>query len=359
MRFRHTELLASTSIMTAGTYVLDINVRDCISRLNIVVIGTNSADDPIGHPALIARQVDLVDGSDVLHSARGCYSQAAAFYGTGKQPHNYLNYRVLGKAKAVIPIYFGRYLWDNEFAFDPTKFVNPQLKIQHNYALGGSTPDACTIEVWADIFDDMPSSVRGFLMTKSHWTKTLVASATDYVELPRDHPIRFVFPAAFSNDEEPNVSIDTVKLSEDQDKRILIECDTKHLLKMCEADYPIIAEQGEVLLVANTDQECFLTPCKDIQIQPIMSADSDGVIHAPWSGGNGRILDASVGGTTTFHVTGRSMHGVIPIGMGRKDNPEDWWDTPSLGSARLKMTTGASGDTSSLYEVLLQQMRLY
>jgi len=359
MRFRHTELLAATSIMTAGTYVLDVNVRDCISRLNIVIIGTNTNDDPIGHPALIARQIDLVDGSDVLHSARGVYSQAAAFYGTGKQPHNYLNYRALGKGKSVIPIYFGRELWDPEFAFDPTKFVNPQLKIQHNYALGCSTPSACTLEVWADIFDDSPSGLRGFMMTKSHWTKTLVAGATDYVELPRDHPIRLVLPAAFSNDQEPDVNIETVKLTEDQDKRIVLECNTKHLLKMCEADYPIIAEQGEVLLVANTDQECFLTPTKDIQIQPIMSEDSDGIIHAPWSGGNGRILDGSVGGTTTFHVTGRAMHGVIPIQMGRRDHPEEWWDTPSLGNARLKMTTHADADTAALYELLLQQMRVY
>jgi hypothetical protein len=344
--------------MTAGTYVLDIDVQDVISRLTIVIIGTNSANDPIGHPSLIAKQIDLVDGSDVLHSLRGCYSQAVGFYGTGVQPHNFLNYRILGKAKAVIPIYFGRELFDPEFAFDPTRFNNPQLKIQHDYSLGGSTPDACTIEVWGDIFDDRPANVRGFMMAKSHWTKTLVISTTDYVELPTDYPIRLVMPAAFSNDEEPNVNIASVKLTEDHDKRVVLESNTKHLLKMVEADYPVYTEQGEVLLVADTDQEIFITPAKDIQINPLMSADSDGIIHAPWSGGNGRILDASVGGTISFSVTGRSAHGVIPITMGRRGYSDEWWNTPELGSARIKMVTGA-GDTSALYELLLQQARSY
>ena len=359
MRFRHTELLAAQSITTAGTYPLDINVKDVISALYLVIIAENAAHIPTGHPSLIAKQVDLVDGSDVLHSLRGCYSQAAAFYGTGIQPHNYLNYVDSGKAKAVIPIYFGRELWDNEFALDPQAFNNLQLKIQHDYALGGSTPDGCTMEVWADIFDDRPAGLQGFFMAKSAWTKTLVASTTYYVDLPTDYPIRFVMPAGFSNDQEPNIQINSVKLTEDHDKRVVLETTGKHLLKMCEAQYPEIIEHGEANLEANADQECFVTPTKDIQMIPIMKEDSDGIIHAPWSGGNGRILDASVGGVCTFVCSGRAMHGVIPIAMGRKDRPDEWWNTPELGSARIKMVTHADGDTAALFELLLQQKRTY
>jgi len=358
MRLRNSCLLSATSIMTAGTKVLDINVRDLISRITIIIKTVNSSWVPTGHPALIAKQIDLVDGSDVLHSARGVYSQALAFYGTKIQPHNYINYTDNGTAQAVIPIYFGRHLFDRQLALNPENFNNLQLKIEHNYALGGSVPDACTLEVWADIFDDAPENVTGFLTAKSHWTKTLVASTTDYVDLPTDHPIRLVMPSAFSNDEEPDINIASIKLSEDQDKRILIDCSTLAALAMFESQYPAWTEIGEGRLVANTDKEFFVTPCKDVMLNPIMTEDSDGIIHSPWSGGNGRILDGSVGGTINIHVSGRSPHGAIPIPMGRLQEITDWWDTPSIGSARIKMVTGA-GDTSSLYELLLQQYRLY
>jgi len=358
MRFRTTELLAATEIMTAGTKVIDINVKDIISRLTIIVIGENSAWDPIGHPALIAKQIDLVDGSDVLHSMRGVYSQGAAFYGTGIQPHNYLNFSDSGKCKAMIPIYFGRYLWDEQLALDPSKFNNLQLKIEHNYALGGATPDSCTLQVWADVFDDAPTGVTGFLMAKSHWTKTLIASTTDYVDLPTDHPIRLVMPAAFSNDEEPDVNIASFKLSEEQDKRVLLECNAKQAMKFFEANYPIWNEQMEGRVTGGTANEFFVTPCKDVQLQPLASADTDGIWNASWSGGNGRSIMTSVTGTFTASVQGRCAHGIIPLPMGRIGVIEDWWDTPKLGSARIKMVTGA-GDTSSLYELLLQQYRKY
>ena len=358
MKYRQSQLLAATSIMTAGTKVIDINIKDVISRLTIMIEGTNSTWDPIGHPSLIAKQIDLVDGSDVLHSMRGCYSHGVAFYGTGIQPHTYLNYTDNGKGKVAIPIYFGRELWDPMLALDPGKFNNLQLKIEHNYALGCATPDACTIEVWADIFDDVPAGLLGFLMAKSHWTKTLVASTTDYVDLPTDHPIRLVMPAGFSNDEEPDMNIASFKLSEEHDKRVVIECDAKQAMKLYESQYPIWTEQMESRLVANVDQEFFVTPCKDVQLQPLASNDSDGVIHAPWSGGNGRIMDASVGANFTASVQGRCAHGINPLPMGRLNEIDSWWNTPELGSARIKMVTGA-GDTSSLYELLLQQYRKY
>ena len=358
MKFRQSQLLAATSIMTAGTKVIDINVKDVISRIMVVIRGINSTWDPIGHPALIAKQIDLVDGSDVLHSMRGAYSQAVAFYGTKIQPFNYINYTDNGTFNANIPLYFGRELYDPLYALKPKEFNNLQLKIEHNYALGGATPDSCTIEVWADIFDDEPAGVLGFLTSKSHWTKTLVQSTTDYVDLPTDHPIRLVMPAAFSNDEEPNINIDSIKLSEEHDKRVLFEAGVLELLQMYEQEYPLWSEWGEGRLTGNATQEFFFTPCKDLSLAVEASQDQDAYFTVPWSGGNGRNLNSNVTRTINIRSQGRSAHGVIPIPMGKLIDPDTWWDTPALGSARIKMITGA-GDVASLYELLLQQMRKY
>lgn len=359
MNYRQSELLAAESIMTAGTKTLDINVREPISRLMVVVRGTNSSWTPVGTPASIVTKLELVDGSDVLFSMRGCYAQAVSFYGTKIQPFNYINYTDNGICNANIPIDFGRYLYDPELALVPDKFRNLQLKVTHNYALGGATPDACTLEVWADLFDEKVVSPIGFLLSKSHWSKTLVASATDYVELPTDYPIRLVMPAAFSNDEEPDINIDNIKLTEDHDRRILVEAGTLELLQMFESLYPAIQEYCEGRGSAGSNVEFFFTPCKDLQFAAHPSEDSDSYINFPWSGGNARNLMDSATSTVQVHVTGRSHSGVIPIPMGRIMEIDDWWDVTRLGSARAKLVTSSSGDTSALYELLLQQLRRY
>lgn len=358
MKYRLSQLLAAKSIMTAGTETLDINVTEPISRITVVVRGTNSSWTPVGQPVQMVTKLELVDGSDVLFSMRGCYAQAVSFYGTKIQPFNYINYTDNGICNANIPIDFGRYLYDPELALVPGRFNNLQLKITHNYALGGATPDACTLEVWADLFDEQVISPVGFLLSKSHWSKTLVASTTDYVELPTDHPIRLVMPAAFSNDEEPDICIDNIKITEDHDKRVLLEAGTLEILQMLETQWPTWQEYAEG---RGTDSavEWFFTPCKDIQFAVIKSQDADGYDNMPWSGGNGRTIVLSATGTVQIHVTGRSPHGVIPVPMGRLMEIDDWWDVTKLGSARVKMVTGASGDTSSLYELLLQQLRRY
>lgn len=358
MNHRLSELLAATSITTATTDVLDINVKDPISRICIYVQLTNSSWTPTGHPAISIIQVDLVDGADVLFSARGSYAQAISFYQTGQIPYNSINYTDNGKAKAVIPLYFGRYLYDPELALDPARFSNLQLKIQHNYLLGGAVPDAATLEVWADLFDEESVSPRGFLMSKCHWSKTLVASTSDYVELPTDYPIRLVMPAAFSNDEEPDVNIATVKITEEHDKRVVVNADTHVLLKMFENQYPLYIDYGEGRTLAANNIEFFVTPCKDVMLQAQPSVDTDNYINFPWSGGNGRNIMGSGTATITLKSAGRCPHGVIPIPMGRQMEIDNWWDVTRLGSAKVKMTTGA-GDTSALYELLIQQLRNY
>lgn len=358
MKFRHSCLLSATSIMTAGQKVIDINVQDAISRLMVIIRATNSSWDPVGHPSLIAEEVELVDGSNVLHSMSGAYSQALAFYSSQKQPFNYINYTDNGIAVAAIPIYFGRHLWDRDLALDPKKFRNLQLKVEHDYSLGAATPDACTIEVWADIFDSPVENLTGFLMGKSHWRKTLVASTTDFVDIPTDHPIRLVCPSVKSDDEEPDINIDAIKLSEEADKRILLNAGTLELLQMFEAQYPLWTELMEGRLPANADKEFWVTPAKDINIDPFASQDSDSIIHIPWSGGSGRKINGSLLTTINANVTGRCPHGMIPLPMGDINRIDDAWQAQTLNSARIEMTTGA-GDTASDYQLILQQIRQY
>lgn len=357
-KYRHTELLSAESITTAGTKTIDIKSTDIISRIQAIVRLTNSSWTPTGHPALVVTNIQLVDGSEVLFSMRGVYAQALSFYSSRRQPFNYINYTDNGLAVAEIPIYFGRRLWDRLYALDPKRYNNLQLKITHSYLLGGAVPDAATLEVWVDYFDDDPPAPVGMLRAESLWSKTLVASTNDYIDLPTDMDIRLLCPAAFSNSEEPDINIDAVKLTENADKDILMDMGVLELLQMHESEYPWYIEYGEGRTLANTDISFFVTPCKDVCLGAFASEDSDAIIHYPWSGGNKRIIDGSLTATINLLINGRCPHGLIPIVMGELDLPETWWKIDPQGSRKCKLTTGP-GDTSALYELLMQQAKMY
>ena len=357
-KYRQSNLLAAKSITTAGTEIVPINVRDPISRITIKTALTNASWTPTGHPAVAVTKVELVDGADVLHSMRGCYTAAVAFYGSKKQPFMYANYTDNGIAVATHPIYFGRRLWDPVLAFDPKRFTNPQLRITHNYALGGAAPDAATLEVWADLFDENPPTPMGFLSAKSIWSKTLVASATDYVDLPNDMPIRFVYPAAFSNVEEPDINIDNIKLTEEHDKRTIYEASVLNILQQIETLWPNFEEWMEGRGLTATDITFYLAPQKDLTIALDSSQDVDSYRNQIWTGGGIRKINCAATQTIMGRVFGRCPFGVIPVPMGEPDDIDSWWDVTKLGNARIKMTTGA-GSTAAQYELLIEQLRKY
>ena len=358
MKYRHSNLLSAESITTAGTKTIDIKSTDVISRIQAIVRLTNSSWTPTGHPALVVTNIQLVDGSEVLFSMRGVYAQALSFYSSRKQPFNYINYTDNGLAVAEIPIYFGRRLWDRVYALDPKQFHNLQLKITHSYLLGGAVPDAATLEVWADYFDEDQPAPLGFLRAESLWSKTLVASTKDEIQLPTDHDIRLLLPAAFSNDEEPDINIDAVRVTENADKNVILDMGTLEILQIYESEYPEYIEYGEGRTLAANNIEFFVTPCKDIMMFAQPSQDLDNYINFPWSGGNGRNIMGSATTTIQLGINGRCPHGAIPIPMGELDLPETWWHVEPSGSRKVRLTTGP-GDTSSLYELLLQQARPY
>lgn len=358
MLYRQQNLLAAESITTAGTKTIDIKGRDKISRITAEVALTNNGWTPTGHPAKAVTKMELVDGATPLHSMRGQYTQSLAFYGSKDQPYNAITFTDNGKAKAAFPIYFGRELFDDELALDPAQHDNLQLKITHDYSLGGCTPDAATLEVWADIFDEKVINPIGFLAGTSHWSKTLVASTNDYVNLPTDHVIRLVIPCVSSDSEEPQVNISDIKLTEDGDKRILFEADVVALLHQFESRYPEWVEWFEGRC-SSTAVSYYVTPAKDVVLLIVTSQDADTYWNTAWSGGQKRTMVSSAA-TPLFNgaIHGRSPHGAIPLPMGRIEEIASWWDVSRFESARIKMTTGA-GDTSALYELIIQQMRRY
>lgn len=360
MNYRQAELLATEDITTAGTKTIDINIRDVISRLTLVLELINNGNNPTNHPVAAIKTVEVIDGSDIIASMSGYAAQAMAFNNNGVMPHNELNYEDNAYCRAYIPLDFGRFLYDEELALDPSHYRNLQLRIVHDYSLGGSSPDGAYLRVLGDLFDEKTPSPIGFLSSKEVFSYTPATGSAKYIELPLDNSIRKLLVINTNDNEEPDVQFETIKIDEDDGKRIIVDCKTMDLIRAASTKFGQFQEYFSGHLTGTTADEFFLTHCKDIQFGGI--ADTASVILIfTWTGGRGRTYTASA---TTFFggiVSGRCPHGAVPVFFGKQDKLDDWWDVARIGKARIIVTPRADPaiDTEKTTDIIVQGLQRY
>jgi len=356
MNYRLASLLAQEDANSAATKTIDINLAKPVSRITIQFKGMNSDNDPTAHPAKMISKIELVDGSDVLYSLSGMESQALSYWSQGRMPHTVLNYVNNVNAIATFDLYFGRYLWDELLAFDPRKFMNPQLKITHNKASGGSTPDAGSMAVWADVFDEKEIAPVGMLMAKEQYSYSLTASAKEHIDLATDYPYRGLMLNALSTGLMPSSGFDYVKLSEDNDRRVIINNERGwDLLKLFKR-WPRMEELVMVTGI-NSENTIYCTPTYETAVIGMgMDADETTLFADQSYGGT---FDATAGatGNVQFVVTGQNPHGSMMIPLGKINEVEDWYDVSKIGSLRLTITAGS--DAANTCEIVSEQLRKY
>lgn len=119
-------ILAPQDLTEAGTKIIDVNLQDVISRIDMFWKVTNvTVSLMIDAVTACLSKIELVDGSEVLGSVSGAELQAINFYDRLKMPHHEISLLVGGFFEVGLSLDFGRFLWDPEFAFDPKRFKNP------------------------------------------------------------------------------------------------------------------------------------------------------------------------------------------------------------------------------------------
>ena len=356
MNYRIASLLSSEDATTAATKTIDLNVRKPISRITIQVKATNNGSAPTAHPAKIISKIELVDGSNVLASLTGIQAQALNFFETGRLPHTVLDYRNDVMAIATFELNFGRWLWDELLALDATKFNNPQLKISHNRALGGSAPDAATLSVFAHAFDQKEVKPTGFLMSKEQYSYTLVASAKEKIDLATDLPYRKLLVQSLSGGKHPWENYNKIKLSEDNDAVVIINDEsTSDLLKLFN-DMPAIVENVRALdLDAGVD--LYVTPTYQTFATGLGMATFNGSLRADQDYGGTLAVVGDDAEHVQFQVVGFNPHGAMEIPFGKKDEIADWYDVSKVGSLALTITAGSGA--SGTVQIVSQQVRNY
>ncbi len=362
MNYRRAELLATTSITTAGTLSIDVNGSDSISRIGVIVELKNNGNNPTNHPLATLPKIELVDGSKVIASMTGYACQSMSYYGSGKMPHNELNYEDDGYARVYAPINFGRHLFDTEYALDPKHFKNPQLRVTHNYALGGSSPDVATMRIVADMFDQKSANPVGYMLNKEIHSFTPADGTLEAISMPLDNMIRKLIIMNVNDNEEPDIQFTTVKLEEEDGKRIVFEGLTMDLIRDESMLFGRFTEYLSGHLAATTADEFWTSASKDIQVGGLLDTN-DAILTFNWSGGRARTFYGSAAGFMGCNVAGRCPHGAVPMFFGDQKDPADWWDVSNVGKVKLSLTgrTAAAGgvDTEKTTDVIVQSVEMY
>jgi hypothetical protein len=363
MRYRAATLLARKAYTADGVETIDIDVADPISQICIMYECTGYSTATFnGHPALCITKIELVDGSDVLYSLSGKEAQAADFYHNKIVPPNLMYYLNDINAEMIFNLNFGRFLYDPMLALDPRKFTNLQLKVTVDINGGGRSSDGGYLTATAHLFDEKKIAPIGFLMHKEIKSYTLSASAHEYTDLPTDYAYRKIFIKAQAYAYYPDVQVSNVKLSEDVDKRVIMDQGMRQLIRSIQSLTPPYIEHIHTSCPSASGDTNYCTPAYEC-----------GFAATPWDvpasgtttlavdygdGGRFRASSSSTIGNIQLIARGWLPHATVEIPFGQQNEIDDWYDVTKVGNLKLDLT-GGSGLGSGTAEVFLQQLRKY
>lgn len=356
MNYRKTTIYAQEDSTTAKTETIDLDLSEVISRLQIKFNSTNNGHTPTAHPAAQISKVEIVDGSDVLYSLSARQIEALMFYNSKKGRHYEIEYRNDCENRSVYDLLFGRYLWDPLLALDARKFKNPQLKITHNKASGGSAPDASTLEVFADVFDEKSVSPLGFIMAKEwyNWT-TPSTAANKYIDLPNDYVIKRVLIEGLKADSWWDNIFSEIELDEENKKRLPWSIDAYDLMQLAISEYGLYIEGIVGTMPAVDVLDVYVTPAEVVNCAVSgIGSNTNPYINAEKVGG---YIELNTGAVVAFRLLsgGPIPHGILPLDCGLQNNHDDWYDVTKKGKVKLRIKAGGTATA----RVILEQLRKY
>ena len=359
MKYRTTNVFAEKSYTADFTELIDLNVGDPISELLIKYKGLNTTGSAgaTAHPAKCVTKVEISNGSDILFSLSGLDLYALAIIHNKNVAANWIQYLNDNYFDLSLRINFGRRLWDPELALDPKQFPNLQLKIVSDMDAGGVAPDASKLDVWAHCFDEKQISPIGFLSSKLIKEYTMGDASHEYTDLPTDNIIRKILMRALVAGTEPYGVLANVKLDVDNDRHVIIDCNSDNLQWLFPEENINVLE-GFVAQNDGSQRSYYNTPTAKVfgNVNEWTAAAS--AYFAFYDGDGGRCkIDGSSGVNFVCQLHGYCPNGVISIPMGNQNDIEDWFDPEGLKSLRLDMKSASSMTNAA--QILLQTLRKY
>lgn len=363
MNYREATILAKGDVGASGDVPYDIDLNDVISEIDLIwdyTLATNLVNT--AHPVECIEEIEIRDGSDILLSLSGRQAQALAIEAQGLHPYNNISVRSGSVGVAVIPLQFGRYLYDTEYALDPDQFKNLQIRVKHDEDKANGSVVVNHLEIIARVFDEKTPTPKAFIMNKEFYEYAMAASTHKYIALPDDYVLRGMYFEAYTTDHSPITLIDEIKLSENVGKKVPFDFDEDTLHRYILGSTPLITENIE-MGNAITTGSLYGTPSEDQQMQfnyDATAITAGGEFAVPTFTGCLVTYTASVAiKLLTAQLVGRLPHNMIPFPFGNQQEEEDWYDIRAIDNLRLDVLSSGAADSADTGRLILQQVRPY
>lgn len=356
------------SLGDSGTHVEEINVVDPVSAIELEFEATNGGTSNKGNfLSDVITKVEIVDGSEVLYSVNLSELEALHFYKSGKPPCLFPSEWASGLQRHNVLLMLGRYLWDQDFAVDFTRFRNPQLKITYNMAairaVGGTgfLTNTLKLSIIAKTMEEMAVKPSKYLMAKEIESFTSVASGDKRIDLPVDKVYRMLMLRAFIQLSDIDEVISDFKLTLDTDKFVPFNRKVKQM------DAAVLALLGE------TKFKHDVFTYHQLAFRELNNKENHGSWNA-WEDTTGYIVNkqyewssegkldiithagATVGSEikVTGEECGHSLHATVPYFFGLPLVEGTWFDPRSYKKMEAVLTQAVA---SGACAVVAEQVR--
>lgn len=366
-QYRDVYLEKGKTLDDSGALTIDISPIDPISELVLRFQAKNGSNNNKAFPVARAiTKIEIVDGADVVFSMDGRLAAALSYYLTRSVPHMFIAERGDATQFANIPLRFGRWLWDSEFALDPLKFRNLQLKITWNLAavnaLGttGFLTGSAKLSVVARVMENLPAAPTHFLMHKNHYSFTTGASGEERIALPTDYPYAFAMVRAFEAGVQMSDSLENIKLSLDFDKAIPVDITVTDLKSVIINEYGTIRVDNGFKGDNNEAHQAWLGDVRSISA---LGGATDIVASASLvdSGQYTLQLKTTAGVDQTnveafVNAFGQCLFNCLGLPFGNLDDPDTYLMANESGDIKAVLTQGNAGAEA---DVVVSQLRMY
>jgi hypothetical protein len=357
MKTRDYVLVNAQNISDSQTFTKDLKAGMKIQELRVIYQATNgSTSNTLAKLNGMVSKLEVLDGSDVLHSLSFRQEQARNYFLTGRLPFQQLNSKLGGVVIEEADIYFGRFLGDREFYLDTSRFSNAQLALTHALtisATAGFATGSGYLTVIARLIEEGALPCRGFIMSKQADAYTTLGSGYRTTDLALKNDYQSLMFGALETTIEPDVDISNYKLTLDDDRFIPFNLSATQILEENVRRLPAARQRMNFL------NDTAVTWLSDIYgrvsgwMGPIGGTAKGGVSTVT---AEQLVAYMTTGDTASLflNVRGYCPHSFLEWAFGDGRETDDYLKVAGLSKAELIGTDAAAGGA---YTVVTNQVR--
>jgi len=367
MRIRDVYLANEQVIADTQALTIDINIVDPISYLEVIVQATGGATSVTDHEVHDdVAKVEVVDGSNVIESLTMVEWQALNFYAVENQPLMKLSENAAAVQREGFVIPFGRFLGDPNYYLLPSKFRNPQFKINVTLTISatvGFATGSGRVTVIAHVIEDGAGTWMGTIMAKELDSFTSAATGVRRTEMPCDYPYLGVMIKSLLTLNKAEAVITNMELELDSRKFVPANLSMAHLAEMNRQWFGAFLQDkiclkndtGTSLLDLYDIAQATCSWSTTLQPAQIIAITAERITFGAMlqTVAPAISLDATARVRNVF-AKGFEPHGCLYYPFGRRTVDSDWLVVPNYKNFNAWLTQGAAGACAVVGEQVLR-----